>query len=50
MEIERETGVRQGPCWCMQVDFGADLLARIPEPSRDRACVCASCARGEPAA
>ena len=50
MEIERETGVRQGPCWCMQVDFAADLLARIPEPARDRACVCASCARGEPAA
>ena len=50
MEIERETGVRQGPCWCMQVDFAADLLARIPEPARDRSCVCATCARGAPAA
>ncbi len=50
MEIERETGVPQGPCWCTKADFSADLLARIPEVARERACLCANCARGEPAA
>jgi hypothetical protein len=45
MELERETGEQQGPCWCTQVDFGADLLARVPEPARRLACICAACAR-----
>jgi hypothetical protein len=46
MERERATGVPQGPCWCRQVDFSADLLARVPEAARDRACLCPRCARG----
>jgi hypothetical protein len=46
MERERATGVPQGPCWCTQVDFSADLLARVPEAARDRACLCPRCARG----
>jgi len=46
MERERATGVPQGACWCMQVDFSAELLARVPEPSRDRACICPRCAAG----
>jgi len=44
MEIERETGVKQQACWCTQMDFGADLLARVPDSARDRACICAACA------
>jgi hypothetical protein len=52
MEIERETGVKQGACWCVNMDFGADLLAQVPADARGRACICAACAakaaRGEP--
>ena len=28
MEIERETGEKQGPCWCVSVDFTPALLAQ----------------------
>ncbi|QJW85711.1 hypothetical protein HK414_02295 [Ramlibacter terrae] len=45
MEVERATGVKQEACWCTQVDFNADLLARVPAPARDKACICAACAR-----
>jgi hypothetical protein len=45
MELERESGVAQGPCWCTQVDFSADLLARVPAPARALACICPECAR-----
>jgi hypothetical protein len=50
MEIERETGVKQGPCWCTNVDFGADLLARVPPEAQRQACICAACARSDTAA
>lgn len=46
MEDERATGVPQGPCWCTQVDFSAELLARVPAAAKDQACICPSCARG----
>jgi hypothetical protein len=45
MERERETGKAQGPCWCTQVDFDADVLARVPQPAQRLACICAACAR-----
>ena len=32
------------PCWCRTATFPAALLARIPAPLRDVACVCAACA------
>ncbi|NML42160.1 cysteine-rich CWC family protein [Ramlibacter sp. G-1-2-2] len=44
-EIARATGQAQGPCWCTQVDFGADLLARVPPEARRLACICEACAR-----
>jgi len=50
LELERETGLPQGPCWCTQADFGAELLARVPAEARDRACICPNCARGAAAA
>ena len=31
------------PCWCQAATFGAALLARVPEPLRDVACVCSAC-------
>ena len=51
MEVERTTGVAQGDCWCTQVDFSADLLARVPPEAQRLACICAACAgQGAPAA
>jgi len=46
LELERETGLAQGPCWCRQVDFGAELLARVPPEAKHLACICSNCARG----
>lgn len=48
LEIERATGLKQGPCWCTQVDFSADLLARVPQPAQRQACICAACAKSGP--
>jgi hypothetical protein len=45
MEAERITGEKQPPCWCTQVEFGADLLARVPQEKRNLACICPACAR-----
>lgn len=43
MEIERATGVPQGPCWCVGATFEPDLLARLPDPARGQACICSAC-------
>ncbi|MEY4911430.1 MAG: hypothetical protein RL761_1093 [Pseudomonadota bacterium] len=45
MEIERETGLKQAPCWCTGVNFDADLLARVPAEKRNLACICEKCAQ-----
>ena len=49
MELERETGEAQGPCWCTRVDFDRAALAAIAPEARGKACICAACAtRAEP--
>ncbi|WP_332826737.1 cysteine-rich CWC family protein [Ramlibacter sp.] len=45
MEVQRATGAAQPPCWCTQVKFPADLLARVPAQAQRIACICAACAR-----
>ena len=50
MEVARETGQAQPPCWCMATDFRNAPLASLPEASRGKACICARCAAGTPAA
>lgn len=44
MEIEKATGIKQGACWCVGMDFSADLLAKLPKEAQGKACICASCA------
>ena len=44
MEIARESGVDAGPCWCVNVDFSADLLAKLPADAQNKACICKACA------
>lgn len=43
MEIEKETGAPQPPCWCMGVDFSEGLLARLDDEAKGRACICQAC-------
>jgi hypothetical protein len=50
MEAARETGAPQPPCWCMAADFGRAPLSRLPPELRGKACLCARCAAGLPAA
>ncbi len=35
----------KGRCWCADVEITGELLARVPEPLRHRACICQSCVR-----
>jgi hypothetical protein len=49
-EIEKATGVAQGPCWCTTATFSSEVLERIPASARRMACVCARCAVGTAAA
>ena len=44
MEMEKETGINQGVCWCVEMNFSADLLAAVPAPAQGQACICAACA------
>ncbi len=31
------------PCWCAEIVIPAELIARVPPESRDRACICRLC-------
>jgi len=48
MEVQRETGVQQPPCWCTQVDFSRELLAGLPAEAQGVACICRACAEKGP--
>ena len=50
METARETGQPQPPCWCMAADFRKAPFGALPPASRGKACMCARCAAGLPAA
>ena len=44
MELAEATGQAQAPCWCTEATFSAELLSRIPEDLRGKACICPTCA------
>ncbi len=44
MEIAQKTGVTSGPCWCVGMDFSADLLSKLPPEAQKKACICKACA------
>ncbi len=31
------------PCWCTRVRISQNVLKLVPEPARNRACVCRNC-------
>lgn len=47
MELEKETGQKQPPCWCTGVTFEPAVLAEIPPARRGLACVCLTCAASQ---
>jgi Cysteine-rich CWC len=47
MEIEKSTGIKQAACWCVGMDFSADLIASVPKEAQGQACICAACAAGQ---
>jgi hypothetical protein len=47
METAKQTGQPVGVCWCVNVSFSPDLLARVPEVAQKKACICQACATQE---
>jgi len=35
----------QSSCWCQELAIEPRVLDRIPEAARDKACICAACAK-----
>ncbi len=33
----------KGQCWCAHIEIPAELLDRVPEAFRNRACICRNC-------
>lgn len=33
----------KGPCWCARIQIPEELLARVPEDLKNRACICYAC-------
>jgi hypothetical protein len=50
--MEQRSGLEDAPvpCWCTTLTFTEELLQRIPEVARRKACVCLRCATQEPVA
>jgi hypothetical protein len=44
MEIARTSGNKPEHCWCFDADFSADIMARVPDEAKGRACICQKCA------
>lgn len=48
MELARETGEKQPPCWCVTAVFTPELMARVPAAAQGQACICAACVAASP--
>lgn len=33
----------KGPCWCTKAKIPEELLARVPDEARNKACICREC-------
>lgn len=38
-----ESGKLDTPCWCREVSFSTELLSRVPEALKGKACICPAC-------
>jgi hypothetical protein len=48
--VPAATGSFDGDCWCRNVRFSPELLARVPAAQLGRACICRACASADPVA
>lgn len=44
-EIARATGMPPETCWCMGAIFSSELLDRVPEEAKNKACICETCVK-----
>jgi hypothetical protein len=47
METAKQAGQPVGVCWCVNVSFSPELLARVPAVAQRQACICQACASQE---
>jgi hypothetical protein len=48
MELAKLKGLGEPEhCWCMNASFAPELFANLPESLLGKACICASCAKGD---
>jgi len=47
MEVAKATGNPVAKCWCVNVSFSPELLAKVPAAARHQACICQACASKE---
>lgn len=40
------SGSLDSACWCTETKITPELLARVPEALRNKACICRDCAMG----
>jgi hypothetical protein len=47
MEMAKQSGQAVGVCWCVNLSFSPELLARVPAAAQNKACICQACATPE---
>jgi hypothetical protein len=47
METAKATGQPVAKCWCVNVSFSPELLAKVPVAAQNKACICQTCATKE---
>jgi hypothetical protein len=47
MEVAKATGQPIAECWCVNVSFSAELLAKVPAAAQKKACICQACVAKE---
>ena len=44
MEIAKTTHAAPERCWCLDAVFSSELMDKVPEQAKGKACICANCA------
>ncbi|WP_310614301.1 cysteine-rich CWC family protein [Limnohabitans sp.] len=47
MEVGKANGQPVAKCWCVDVSFSPELLAKVPAAAQNKACICQACALKE---
>ena len=42
-EIAKATGTPPERCWCITATFSSEVLDRVPEEAKNKACICSKC-------